>query len=98
MPGKRILVVDDDSDFSRMITRLLSSRGYDSLCAHTTEMARAACQDAPFDAVLLDLVLGRESGWETLRALKSLSRAPILLMTGGAVDGEMRLDAEVLGA
>ncbi|MBI3553344.1 MAG: response regulator [Elusimicrobia bacterium] len=95
---KRILVVDDDPDFRRMIARTLEKHGMIAVAAGTTTETRAAVTLEEIDAVLLDIVLGKENGWEILRQLRGLSDVPILLMTGAEVDAGMRLDAEKLGA
>ena len=94
---KRILVVDDDTDFLHMAARTLEKRGFSAIPVAGTQAALAALEQGRVDAVLLDVVLGRENGWETLRRLHESNPAPILLMSG-AVDDDMRIDAQKLGA
>jgi PAS domain S-box-containing protein len=83
--NKRILIVDDDSDFSAAIGEILDSEGYTVKLAHS---AQEACEQAEcFDAhvALLDIRLGRDNGIELITRLKSL-RSDILcvMMTGHA--------------
>lgn len=94
---KRVLIIDDDPDFLRMAVRSLEKRGLDATPVDCTQAALAALAGGRVDAVFLDIVLGRENGWETLRQLHELSPVPILLMSGGDVDDEMQIDAEKLG-
>lgn len=93
---KRILVVDDNEAFRGMLERTLKNNGLEALGASDTRQALAAASAA--DAVLLDIVLGLENGWETLRRLREVTQAPIVLMSGVGVDEDMRLDAKKLGA
>lgn len=83
--SKRILIVDDDSDFSAAIGEILDSEGYTVLLAHS---AQDACEQAEsFDAhvALLDIRLGRDNGIELIARLKSI-RSDLLcvMMTGHA--------------
>jgi DNA-binding response OmpR family regulator len=94
----RILVVDDEEKVRRMIVRTLERHGLEALPAGSTKEACAALASPGIDAVILDIVLGLENGWETLRQLRESSAVPIILMSGASVDDEVRLDAEKLGA
>jgi len=95
---KCILVVDDSADFRRMLKRTLEQHGMEAIPVDTTEMARTVLAVKPIDAVMVDIVLGAENGWETLRLLREISDVPILLMSGIDVDDDVRIDAEKLGA
>lgn len=83
--GKRILIVDDDSDFSAAIGEILDSEGYTVRLAHS---AQDACEHAEhFDAhvALLDIRLGRDNGIELITRLKSLRNDMLcVMMTGHA--------------
>lgn len=94
----KVLIIDNDAHLSGMLTRLLENRGYSPLRAVNTETALKTLSLVRVDAVLLDVVLGRENGWETLRRMREVSPVPIVLMTGVGVDEEMRGDATQLGA
>jgi two-component system response regulator ResD len=95
---KRVLVIDDNANFARMLVRTLEKNGINALTADCTKAASLALSLMPVDAVILDIVLGRENGWDTLQQLRKLSDTPILLVTGAGVDDAMKLDAEKLGA
>ncbi|HAM36424.1 MAG TPA: hypothetical protein DEB40_06140 [Elusimicrobia bacterium] len=95
---KTVLIVDDDPNFTRMLARLLKSRGFDATVASTMEAARRLIGHNSADAILLDVVLGSENGWDVLGALRRLCRTPVVMMTGGPVDEETRIDARMLGA
>lgn len=96
-PGT-VLVIDDNAQFSGMLARALTQGGYAPSTARTTGEALARLEAGGIDAVLLDIVLGDENGWETLRRLRELSAVPVLLMTGADVNEETVRDARALGA
>ncbi|MBI5595419.1 MAG: response regulator [Elusimicrobia bacterium] len=95
---KRLLVVDDDPDIRRLVARQLKGQPYAVRAAADIGEARAALEAGPVDAVLLDVVLGAENGWELLRQIREGSSIPVLMMTGATVDEDTRIDARAMGA
>lgn len=93
-----VLVVDDDAILCRMLNRSLKSLGYQVEGCGTTALALQRLSAGGIDAVLLDLVLGQENGWETLRLIRQKGRVPVLLLTGALVTEEMAEDARLMGA
>jgi DNA-binding NarL/FixJ family response regulator len=70
MPPARVLIVDDQPVFRGAARELLEARGY-RVVAEADGMAtalEALERDVP-DAVLLDISLGEESGFDVARAL-----------------------------
>lgn len=85
-PRPRILVVDDDPDTRGMTADALADT-YEVLgAANLTEGLTLARERAPA-AIIVDLGLGNESGWELLRALQhdpGLRGIPTVLLSAGA--------------
>lgn len=78
----RILIIDDDDVFAQTLARSFARRNIDSEIALNLSSALAAAQ-SPFDAVLLDLRLGEESGLSILTDLRQAQpQARILILTG----------------
>ena len=78
----RILIIDDDEVFAQTLARSFERREIESEIALNLTDATAAAQSA-FDAVLLDLRLGEESGLSILEELRSAQpNARILILTG----------------
>lgn len=78
----RILIVDDDEVFAQALARSFLRRHIDSQVALDLAGARSAIQNQ-FDAVLLDLRLGEESGLSILEEIRrALPNARILILTG----------------
>ena len=70
MPSTRVLIVDDQPVFRRAARDFLEARGY-AVVAEADGVATAmeALRRCVPDAVLLDVCLGEESGFDVARAL-----------------------------
>jgi two-component system copper resistance phosphate regulon response regulator CusR len=92
----RILVVEDESKLASAIAEGLEGNGYEVALADSGEMGIRQLQKSAFDLVLLDVMLPRQGGLETLREMRrSGFRTPVLILTSrGSVDDRVRgLDA-----
>lgn len=83
---RRILLVEDDAPLRRIITMNLARRGYGVAEAESVETADEALHVArePFDAILLDVNLPDQTGWDILRHLRdehAEHRPAIILIT-----------------
>jgi two-component system, response regulator RegA len=81
----RVLIIDDDAVFARVLARALATRGFSCDVAHDASQALRACaKNAPAYAVL-DLKLGADNGLKLIPELKQVAPAMrILLLTGYA--------------
>jgi DNA-binding response OmpR family regulator len=78
----RILVVEDDPVYAEFITMVLRGAGHEVAEATTGAAARGHVVAHTPDAVILDLGLPDESGYELARALRArLAGAVIILLT-----------------
>lgn len=80
-----ILIVDDDAVFAQTLALAMTRRGYTVMSAANSAAALDLAASQVFDAVVLDLRLGTESGLhliEPLRLRQPLAR--LLLLTGYA--------------
>ncbi len=82
---KRVLIVDDDRDFSAAIGEILDSEGYSVALAHNAEDALAHVSTEQVHVALLDIRLGRDSGIDLIPQFQA-RQAHILcvVMTGHA--------------
>ncbi|MEO1594408.1 MAG: response regulator transcription factor [Pseudomonadota bacterium] len=69
MSSARVLLVDDDKAFVRMVSRFLEGEGFQIDVAHRGELALDRIRDGVFDAMVLDLMMPGLSGHEVLRRL-----------------------------
>jgi two-component system response regulator AtoC len=77
------LVVEDDEDSARMISRAVGREGHSVPFAHSLQAARRMLAMQPPDLVLLDLHLPDGSGFDLLRE-NQLHDDEVVLMTGQA--------------
>jgi DNA-binding response OmpR family regulator len=92
----RILVIEDERKLADAIAEGLEGNGYEVVVADTGETGIRQLRNSVFHLVLLDVMLPRQSGLETLRELRrSGFRIPVLILTSrGSVDDRVRgLDA-----
>ena len=81
----RILVVENDPQFGPAIRSLLEEEGMEVETARSSADAFEKLLYSPFQAVLLDLILGEESGLSVLRELNtSGSTLPVIIMASQA--------------
>ena len=93
--ARRILVVDDEPQITRVLRTSLSSQGYDIRVANDGETALEILKDWSPDLVITDLSMPRMDGLELCRRLRSKSQMPILVLS---VRGEERTKVQALDA
>lgn len=69
MPGKKILIIDDEPDVIELYKMRLESRGYKVEGLTDPAEARWAMRSSPPDLVVLDLNMPGQSGFELLTSL-----------------------------
>ncbi|MEP6954979.1 MAG: response regulator transcription factor [Solirubrobacteraceae bacterium] len=78
----RLLVVEDDANLLRALRRGLELEGYAVDVAETGPTALAAATAAPYDAVVLDVMLPGIDGFEVCGTLRRRGRRmPVLMLT-----------------
>ncbi|MFC1931355.1 response regulator transcription factor [Chloroflexota bacterium] len=97
MPGKRVLVVDDDAKTVELVKLYLNRDGYRVLTAYDgTEALRLALEGHP-DLIVLDLMLPGVDGLEVCRTIRNESDVPIIMLTARTTDQD-KLTGLGLGA
>jgi two-component system KDP operon response regulator KdpE len=80
MPG-RILVIDDESQITRVLRAALSAQGYDVRTANEPEEGLRIFRDWAPDLVITDLMMPTMSGVEVCRAIRSRGTTPVLVLS-----------------
>ncbi|MHB0875093.1 MAG: response regulator transcription factor [Anaerolineae bacterium] len=82
MEGKgRILVVDDEEQFARVVELMLHRESFDvEIASDGLAGLRRAFETKP-DLVLLDIMMPRMDGWEMCRRLRDISDVPIIVVS-----------------
>ncbi|HEX6642689.1 MAG TPA: EAL domain-containing protein [Thermoanaerobaculia bacterium] len=95
-----VLIADDDEEVALLLRTFLKPLECEVLTARDGEEALAAAQARLPDAVLLDVMMPKRSGWEVCQALKAVqrtSRIGVILVTGRG-DVKDRLTGLQVGA
>jgi len=80
--GKKVLVIDDDAAFLRLVEQIFTQEGYEVLTAgNGQEGLRLLFTHKP-DIALLDVVMPGMDGWQTCNRIRDVSDIPIILLTG----------------
>jgi two-component system, OmpR family, response regulator len=77
----RILVVEDEPDLLRGLARALREEGYAVDTSEDGEEGLYKAANWDYDAIVLDIMLPRLSGWEVLTRLRATKRTPVLMLT-----------------
>jgi len=84
----RVLVVDDDMELCELLSIRIEAAGYDVAVEHDVAGALAHVGRERVDAILLDLRLGSEDGFEVLDGVtKRSATVPVIILTAhGTID------------
>jgi two-component system OmpR family response regulator len=77
----RALVVEDQSDLLRTLAHTLREDGFAVDVAADGGEGLWKALETDYDAVVLDVMLPRVSGWEVLRRLRQTKKTPVLMLT-----------------
>lgn len=78
----KILVADDDRILRELICDILRSQGYDLIAVSNGQEALNVFFSNPqISLVILDVLMPKADGWEVLKAIRSGSEVPVLMLT-----------------
>jgi len=97
MPGKKVLVVDDDVKTVELVKLYLNRDGYRVLTAYDGNEALTLAREKQPDLIVLDLMLPGINGLEICRILREESDVPIIMLTALTTDDD-RLTGLDIGA
>ena len=86
--AERILLIEDDARLAEMLCEYLGGAGFRVVHAALGAEAMQRLAEAPYDAVVLDLMLPDMDGLDVCRQLRTKSDTPLLMLTarGDATD------------
>ena len=79
--SKRILVVDDEVRYQRLLDANLRTDGYEVLAASDGVEAIEVFSSQPIDLILLDVMMPKLDGFETCQRIREYSNVPIIMLT-----------------
>lgn len=77
----RILYADDEERFRDLVEAYLKKESFEVVLAPDGRQALEAWEEAPFDLVILDVMMPRIDGWSVLRSIREDSDVPVIMLT-----------------
>jgi DNA-binding response OmpR family regulator len=90
-----ILVVDDDAELCRLVSRFLGAEGYSVQTVQTSRLGVERALSGSYDLVVLDVMLPEIDGFEVLRRIRTKSNTPVLMLTARGDDLDRILGLEM---
>ncbi len=81
MSAKNILVVDDEKEIADLIEIHLMSQDYNVTKANDGEKCLKLLEENKYDLILLDLMMPKLDGIETLKRIREKSNVPVIIVT-----------------
>jgi two-component system response regulator CpxR len=93
--GSRILVVDDDVELCKLLSRYLLQNSFSVETVHRGSKGIEGALSGEHALVILDVMLPDMKGFEVLRRIRAQSRIPILMLTARGDDQDRILGLEM---
>lgn len=95
---RRVLIVEDNPDLARVLTRSFRGRNFDAVSTGNPSEALNEAKRAPPDYAVVDLRLGEVSGMDLIRPLMAINPEARIVMLTGFASVATAVDAIKLGA
>ncbi len=79
--AKRVLIVDDEPRYIRLLDANLRTEGYEVITANDGQQAIEVFSSQPIDLILLDIMMPRLDGFATCQRIREFSNVPIIMLT-----------------
>jgi DNA-binding response OmpR family regulator len=79
--AKRVLIVDDEPRYLRLLDANLRTEGYEVVAAQDGQQAIETFSIQPIDLILLDIMMPRLDGFATCQRIREFSSVPIIILT-----------------
>ncbi|MDA2929927.1 response regulator [Acidobacteria bacterium AH-259-O06] len=91
MTEKKILIIDDEEDFVKMLTRNLELHGYDVEGCTTARQALNRVKNNLYDIVLVDFKMPKMDADVLIEKIQEMCPAcEFIILTGFSVDGKVQ--------
>src|SRR3989442_402694 len=79
--GTRVLIIDDDEKFCRLMQDYLQALGYSVDTMHNGVAGLEQAIEGSYAAIIMDVMMPGKNGMEVLGELRRHSQVPVLMMT-----------------
>lgn len=84
-----ILLIDDDRDLTQLLGDYLGGQGYATRVAGDGREGLRALFERKPDLIILDVSMPIKDGWETLKRIREVSEAPVIMLTARSDEPEV---------
>jgi two-component system response regulator CpxR len=93
--ARSILVIDDDAELCKLVSRFLGAEGFKVEAVQTSGQGVERALSGDYDLVVLDVMLPGLDGFEVLRRIRAKSAKPVLMLTARGDDLDRILGLEI---
>lgn len=93
-----VLITDDDHKMREILREILELKGFNVLCARDRIETTKVIEQEKIDAVLLDIILPRKSGFDVLKEISEKKPHIPVVMISGRANVQLAVEATKLGA
>lgn len=90
-----ILIADDNQDITDVLSAYAKKEGYEPIVANDGEEAFHMFENYNPAAVLLDVMMPKEDGYEVCRKIRAKSNVPVILITARGEDFERIMGLDI---
>lgn len=90
-----ILIADDNTDITDVLAAYVKKEGYEPVVASDGEEALRLFRQHNPAAVLLDVMMPKEDGYEVCRKIRAVSDTPVILITARGEDFERVMGLDI---
>lgn len=90
----QLLLIDDDRELAALLKEFLSLEGFETELAHDGVTGLEKALARTYDLILLDVMMPKLNGFDTLKQLRQTSQQPVLMLTakGEEIDRVLGLE------
>ncbi len=93
--GRRLLIVDDDTELGELLGEFLVNEGFTLEFAHDGNSGLKKALAGNYSLIVLDVMLPGLNGFELLRQLRTQSPVPVLMLTARGDDVDRIVGLEI---
>jgi len=85
----RLLVIDDDPDIAKLLTKMLQTQGFVVYHACDGNEGLKSAYELHPDLIILDITMPGLDGWDVCTRLRELTDVPILMLTARSAESDV---------
>lgn len=96
----KILIVEDEVDFAKMVKLRLESEGYEVTIAENPHIGTQEILKGDHELVILDLMMPEDEGFSVVRRMRRFpgrTATPVIVLTGKPIDHNVQRVADSYG-